>query len=878
MKTNLCLSVLALASVLLGERSVQSQTLPTSTRIPVEDRSLGTQVIEGANKEFTIRGGVNQGQNLFHSFQDFSVPTGGAATFINPAGNRSIITRVTGSNFSDIDGIINTQGANFFLINPNGMVFGANTQLNVGQTFVGSTANGINLVDAAGNTVNFAINGSGDNKLLTINPNALFVSSLNMGATLPNSQGIVNYGTIAPNNNNQYVGLIGGNITLNGRFSGSGVKVFAPGSRIDLGGLNTVGTITIDKQGLVFEGNNLTRGDVILNDIAQIYAQKDININSRQLILKDGSLITTSTSSQSKGGNITIKASELVSLGGKVLVLPNGRVLAASIVSQAEGSGDAGNISIMSPVLKLSNASQISADTVASGRGGNLEIVDNKKLFVEGGSQISASTAGFGQGGSLTIKTQELELIGSDFGVGSQITTQSGGFIIPGSDPTIGQKNAGNLTIETRKLSVKDGARISTTTFNGGRAGELNVNASESIELNGAGLTNRGLSGSGLFSDSQAEATGNAGNLNITTPKLVIRNGAQIGSGTFGKGESGSLDINASQSVEIDGVSSGIFSSSEGIGASGNLKITTNRLQIRNSGSVNVKNSGQKDAGNITVNARLIQLDNKGELIATSNFQNGGNIILQGQEIISLRRNSKISATAGLAGSQGKGGNINILAPNGFIVSAPNENSDITANAFSGSGGNVTVKTQQNFWISPLSRAELERRLRKTDPNLLNPFGLPTNDITAISQVNPELNGQVNITPAEIDPSRGLSPLPNNITDPTNQINPNCSAKAIANNSFTSVGRGGIPATPKDPLNEQEIATNWVRLNPQDTRSLTPIAATPAQLPQPFGSAQDKPLVEAQGWRRERNGDIVLVAGSSIGTLPRQPQSGCAIR
>jgi filamentous hemagglutinin family protein len=874
MKIQHQIALLALFTTILGVPLTHAQTVPISTRIPVADNTIGTQVF-GAGGNFAITGGQSRGQNVFHSFQDFSVPTKGSATFLNPIGNRSIITRVTGNQFSDIDGTIDTQGANFFLINPNGMVFGANTKLNVGQTFLGSTANGIDLVDSAGKTINFGTNRSGDAELLTINPNALFnVSRLNMGATLPNSQGIVNYGTIAPNNDNQYVGLIGGNVTLNGRFSGSGVKVSAPGSRIDLGGLNTVGTVTIDKQGLVFEGNNLTRGDVTLNDIAQVYAQKDININSRQLILKDGSLITTSTSSQSKGGNITIKASELVSLGGKVLVLPNGRVLAASIVSQTEGSGDAGNISIMSPVIKLSNASQISADTVASGRGGNLEIVDNKKLVVEGASQISASTAGFGQGGNLIIKTQELELIGSNFGVGSQITTQSGGFIIPGSDPTIGQKNAGNLTIETRKLSVKDGARISTTTFNGGRAGEFNVNASESIELNGAGLTNRGFSGSGLFSDSQAEATGNAGNLNVTTPKLVIRNGAQIGSGTFGKGEGGSLNINASQSIEIDGVfediRSGIYAPSEGTGASGNLRIDTDRLQIRNSGSVNVKNLGQKDAGNITVNARLIQLDNKGELIATSNFQNGGNIILQGQEILSLRRNSKISATAGLAGSQGKGGNINILDPNGFIVAAPNENSDITANAFSGSGGKVSIKTQQNFWISPLSRSELEKRLGTTEPNRLNPARLNTNDITAISQVNPDLSGQVSITPPQIDITAGLSPLPNNVTDPTNQINPNCSAKAIANNSFTSVGRGGIPATPKDPLNEQEIAINWVRINPQDTFPSTAIATTTPALSQP--------IVEAQGWRRERNGDIVLVAVSSSRILPRQLQSGCAVR
>jgi filamentous hemagglutinin family protein len=224
MKTQIVLSTLVLAGVLFGESSAQSQSLPPSTRTPVADSSLGTQV-SGVNNNFTITGGLNRGQNLFHSFQDFSVPTGGAATFTNPVGNRSIITRVTGSNFSDIDGSINTQGANFFLINPNGMVFGANSRLNVGQTFIGSTANGINLVDAAGNSVNFATNGSSDDRLLTINPNALFVSSLNMDGG--NGQ-ITNLGTLQTPNLNQYIGLIGGNVSMNGG------QIIAPGGRVEL--------------------------------------------------------------------------------------------------------------------------------------------------------------------------------------------------------------------------------------------------------------------------------------------------------------------------------------------------------------------------------------------------------------------------------------------------------------------------------------------------------------------------------------------------------------------------------------------------------------------------------------------------------------------
>jgi large exoprotein involved in heme utilization and adhesion len=318
-----------------------------------------------------------------------------------------------------------------------------------------------------------------------------------------------------------------------------------------------------------------------------------------------------------------------------------------------------------------------------------------------------------------------------------------------------------------------------------------------------------------------------------------LRDGAILSASTFGVGNAGNIKFKATDFITV--VGSKIFVVSQSL-------------------------NGNR-SGDVFISSPKISLDS-GIITADSFSDNGGNIQIDAKSFI-LRRGAQISTNASgttLKGSNG--GNITIIAPNGFIVAAPNENSDITANAFSGTGCKVSIDTKQNFWISPLNRSELEKRLGTTDPTRLNPFTLPTNDITAISQVNPNLSGQVSITPPQIDITAGLSPLPNNVTDPTNQINPNCSAKAIANNSFTSVGRGGIPATPKDPLNEQEIATNWVRLNPQNTLPSTPIAATPASSQQ---------IVEAQSWRRERNGDIILVAQSGSNPSFHQPQpgSGC---
>jgi filamentous hemagglutinin family protein len=162
--------VLATTALFLFPAIATAQTYQPTNRAPVADRTLGTQV-SGNGNNFSITGGVTKGQTLFHSFTDFSVPTNGQANFTNPVGNRDIITRVTGNLFSDINGTVNTNGANFFLINPNGIVLGTNARLNVGKAFVGSTANSIDLVDGSGRAITFGTNANGDAPLLSVAPN-----------------------------------------------------------------------------------------------------------------------------------------------------------------------------------------------------------------------------------------------------------------------------------------------------------------------------------------------------------------------------------------------------------------------------------------------------------------------------------------------------------------------------------------------------------------------------------------------------------------------------------------------------------------------------------------------------------------------------------
>jgi filamentous hemagglutinin family protein len=675
MKSKICLNILTFSGVVLNVTSVYGQTYQPSNRTPVADNTLGTQV-SGSNNNFTVTGGLNRGQNLFHSFQDFSVPTNGIVTFTNPVGNQSIITRVTGNQFSDINGLLSTQGANFFLINPNGIVFGNNAQLNVGKAFVASTANGIDLVDTQGRVYTFGTKNINDAPLLTINPNVfLNVSRLNMGG---NNSSIVNYGTLinAEKNingglspiENQYIALIGGDITLDGSLSTThllpngaregyqisdgtsrGGQIVASGGRVDLGGLNTAGTVSIDDRGFVYAGSGIQSDVSLINgagiDVSTDRSLKTVNTFFNNVV-SPGSNINISANNFQSNGSTTNPSIVLAGLGsiqsddiqsGDININATGRfsinntalynILNVQTINTTNnpvgdrGGIEGGKIKINADSIDINNQSRILSNTFGIGNAGNIEITTTKNLTISGTdnlsllqdstarslSAISSSSFGIGDTGRIEIKTSgDLSLINRG-GIFSTVETRK--------TPTVPSSNVRPLSIKNY-TNVAPAYRVGwdspvilspiiTTTSSANPFFGNPQNNITNIKITSTPTTLNSLNSLATSTiattTSSTLAIGNSQGISITTKNLNLKNISVISTSTLGKGDAGNIkikttggDISLDRSTIFSTIESGATSkiASPTESGAGSIDLATRNLTLNNSSGIRSDNSG----------------------------------------------------------------------------------------------------------------------------------------------------------------------------------------------------------------------------------------------------------------------------------------------
>ncbi|MBD2770651.1 filamentous hemagglutinin N-terminal domain-containing protein, partial [Iningainema tapete] len=309
-----------------------------------------------------ITGGTQAGGNLFHSFSEFSVPTGGTAIFNNAADIQNIISRVTGGSVSNIDGIIKASGtANLFLINPSGIIFGQNASLNIGGSFVASTASSLNFADG---TI-FSATTPQTTPLLTIS----VPIGLQFGA-IPKEIQLKDANLL-----NDPLGitraLIGGNVVLDK----SGLR--ARGGRVELGGLAQAGTVNLAMNNNDISLNfppNTARADVSLINGSVVNVRSvgggSIVINANNLKMSEGSQLRAGISgtgtASSQAGDIKIDTTGTITLDGAYSFISN------AVLERSVGNG--GNVDIKAGALSVTNGGQIYAGTYGRGDAGNVSI------------------------------------------------------------------------------------------------------------------------------------------------------------------------------------------------------------------------------------------------------------------------------------------------------------------------------------------------------------------------------------------------------------------------------------------------------------------------------------------------------------------------
>lgn len=219
-KLSPCRPWVGTVSLLLSGNTLLTQPALAQNITVAPDGTNTTIAIDGNTHQ--IQGGTRAGSNLFHAFQDFGLSAGETANFWSDPSVSNILGRVTGGSPSIIDGLIQVSGANsnLYLMNPAGMVFGANASLNVGGDFTATTADRIGF---GGGWFNAA--GSNDYTALVGTPNQLAFWQENPGA-------IVNQGNLTAGQN---ISLIGGTVVNEGRVVAAGGQVAiaaVPGERL----------------------------------------------------------------------------------------------------------------------------------------------------------------------------------------------------------------------------------------------------------------------------------------------------------------------------------------------------------------------------------------------------------------------------------------------------------------------------------------------------------------------------------------------------------------------------------------------------------------------------------------------------------------------
>jgi filamentous hemagglutinin family protein len=668
----------------------------------ITDGSLGARV-ELTGKHFAITPdlGEQMGANLFHSFDRFSLHADESATFSGNTQVHNIIARVTGGQLSTIDGVLRSTvpDADLYLMNPAGIMFGKNAQLDVQGGFHATTADELRFSDGA---------------VFSATPHAaelLTVAPLHSFGFLSDSPAPIQLQDSYLSVPERHVlSLIGGALTLKGEnlTDAHGELVFdgevgffqfprqvyttqlkTPSGRIYLASLASSGEAIIQEDAFTVTAAKLAN---ILLDHAEVSSsgngQGHIFVRGADLTLNHGRL-SNPTYGQYDGGEINVYARD---------VLIAGTPTSSFISSNSYNSGNGGLIYITADNLELRGGA-ISTSIYKAGNGGNITIRVKDKLkltnptpeFLKFASIFSDNfsmeeTSGKSGDISVTAKSIEIHEVASissvSYGYGGtgNIDVIADDIIITGTKLLDGWQH--NSSINTSSYLGSEFTKSFGREGKGGDVGQINI-TTRYLTLSETGL---------MLSDAYS---GKAGQINIRAEEINILNGGNIASSTFGEGLGGRISIttqrlNISENDPNRRFPSGIYTDSvsdqDNAGNSGDLHIQTDRLNVLEN-SVITSSTQNAVGGNIYLAAAQLYL--RGGEITTSvkgGIGNGGDINVT--DAMMIINDGKIVAQA----DAGKGGNIRLVTQH--LI--PSTESLISASSRVGVDGNIFISSPTN--------------------------------------------------------------------------------------------------------------------------------------------------------------------------------------
>ena len=605
--------------------------------------------------------GTITGSNLFHSFSDFNLLEGESATFSGPDTIANILTRVTGNNPSNIDGLLRSTipDADFFFMNPNGVFFGPNAELDVDGSFVVSTADYIGFADGgrfdAANPESSVLTIAAPNTFgfLDNNPiGSIRIEGERSGSMQPSSLSV---------KEGEELSLVSGDVLIvNGKLlapNSGGVSVISVGS-----GGEVVREVDEDGATIRLDGFD-ELGEIDFSQASEINVNGvgggKVTVRAKGLKLDNADILAETT------GNVDGKGMDIHLIGD--LILGN----ASRLSTQTNSSGEGGDNAIDAEMILITDpGSGINSSTNVDGKGGDLRIEANG-VEVRNGGQILGDARGSGDGGNVTINAQRVLMSGGDSNFFTALTTR----IAPGSLSAKG----GDIHINANEIEIRKGANIDSTTFSTGNGGAIAIVA-DTILID----AEEALSFTGIFSETLDQNDGGeGGNITVMTKDLEIRHGAGlISTLTSGSGDGGSITVDAA-TIRIDGRNSNDFSgiSAQTAGSihggkGGSIIVNSTELELFNGATLDAASFGSGDGGEIIINAESILMDQHGLIdISSKGSGLGGNAQIIGE---SLRMREGALILASVSGS-GDGGNITIEA--GTVL-------------MSGSGAETTMTTQ----------------------------------------------------------------------------------------------------------------------------------------------------------------------------------------